>query len=148
MTTEAVDETPISVLQICTKVMPFRRLELLILCQIVFETPSGFAPNFVHSYWTLSESLDGVELERKEEMVGMLCWLHAAIQSQRDRGWSGTCEFTFSDLQMAMRVLAFNDQSKHLQWESVRGLLQTIVYGAVIDDPHDSKVREPHLPLP
>ena len=147
LTTEDVEGLSTRILQTCTKVTSRTRSDdaWMRCLQVVCQAPPGFRQNFVHSCRTLMRqpSIDATEpvpSMRYASLVAVLSWLHAVVQTRREAGaWRRAYVFSSSDLHVAM-WLAKPDARQPLRWEIIRGVLQTVVYGAVIDEASDVQV--------
>lgn len=64
------------------------------------------------------------------------------------QGWSKFYDFSFSHLRSGMHVIEGSCQHGHPQWQQLRGLLGTAIYGGVIDDAHDFQARRDTLCAP
>ncbi|XP_032878557.1 cytoplasmic dynein 2 heavy chain 1 isoform X2 [Amblyraja radiata] len=118
--------------------------------KITYEAPPGLKKNLMRTYesWTSEQIARKGVLERAQSLFS-LAWFHAVCQERRNyipQGWTKFYEFSLSDLRAGFEIIdrLFED-TKDVQWEFVRGLLENAIYGGRIDNIFDLRVLNSYL---
>uniref|UniRef100_A0A158Q7Q4 Cytoplasmic dynein 2 heavy chain 1 n=1 Tax=Elaeophora elaphi TaxID=1147741 RepID=A0A158Q7Q4_9BILA len=116
--------------------------------KIVYEASPGIKNNMkrIYAQWQQSElNFNAVCLQS----LFMLAWLHALLQERRmfiPEAWSKFYEFSNSDLRVAKKFVEdVTKNDKAVDWQLLRGLMQTVAYGGRIDNDFDMNVLMVYL---
>ncbi|KAJ7995299.1 hypothetical protein DPEC_G00243100 [Dallia pectoralis] len=118
--------------------------------KITYEAPPGLKKNLLRTYesWTPDQISKGALLSRAQSLF-CLAWFHAVCQERRNyipQGWTKFYEFSLSDLRAGFEIIdRLFDSGKAFQWEFVRGLLESAIYGGRIDNPCDLRILRSYL---
>uniref|UniRef100_A0A158R4I4 Cytoplasmic dynein 2 heavy chain 1 n=1 Tax=Syphacia muris TaxID=451379 RepID=A0A158R4I4_9BILA len=118
--------------------------------KITYEPPSGVKSNLLRTLhqWRSSNVTGGVI---KMQCLYILAWVHALLQERRTyipQGWTEFYEFNESDLRVARQAIdsiTGNLQQDQIDWEFLRGMMQTVFYGNRIDRHFDFTVLLAYL---
>ncbi|KAG0423664.1 hypothetical protein HPB47_000564, partial [Ixodes persulcatus] len=125
---------------------------LLELClKVAYEAPPGVKRNLQRTYsgWTPQTiSVHGNLLCSQAYFV--LAWFHAIVQERRTyipQGWTKFYEFSLADLKAGADIVdrLCRKESGTVEWEFLRGLFETAVYGGRVDNPFDMRVLRSYL---
>lgn len=133
LTTEAHDEFPSVLLAQCLKVM--------------FESPPGVKQNLLRTYNEWGPSLYNSISEKQRELLFIASSLHAVVQERRSyipQGWSKMYEITTSDLKSAVDII-LRQSRDHVDWNSIRGLLESAIYGGKMETDFDIRILETYI---
>uniref|UniRef100_A0A4W3JMF3 Cytoplasmic dynein 2 heavy chain 1 n=1 Tax=Callorhinchus milii TaxID=7868 RepID=A0A4W3JMF3_CALMI len=118
--------------------------------KITYEAPPGLKKNLMRTYesWTAEQIAKKGLLERAQSLFS-LAWFHAICQERRNyipQGWTKFYEFSLSDLRAGYEIIdRLFEETKDIQWEFVRGLLENAIYGGRIDNIFDLRVLNSYL---
>ncbi|XP_028320044.1 cytoplasmic dynein 2 heavy chain 1 isoform X2 [Gouania willdenowi] len=118
--------------------------------KITYEAPPGLKRNLLRTYesWTPEQISKGGVLPRAQSLF-CLAWFHAVCQERRNfipQGWTKFYEFSLSDLRAGFEIIdRLFEGGKQFQWEFVRGLLESAIYGGRIDNPSDLRILHSYL---
>ncbi|EEC18129.1 cytoplasmic dynein heavy chain, putative [Ixodes scapularis] len=125
---------------------------LLEMClKVTYEAPPGVKRNLQRTYsgWTPQTiSVRGNLLCSQAYFV--LAWFHAIVQERRTyipQGWTKFYEFSLADLKAGADIVdrLCRKESGTVEWEFLRGLFETAVYGGRVDNPFDMRVLRSYL---
>uniref|UniRef100_A0A8C9S5I7 Cytoplasmic dynein 2 heavy chain 1 n=1 Tax=Scleropages formosus TaxID=113540 RepID=A0A8C9S5I7_SCLFO len=118
--------------------------------KITYEAPPGLKKNLIRTYESWSpEQVGKGGLPPRSQSLFCLAWFHAICQERRNyipQGWTKFYEFSLSDLRAGFEIIdRLFEGAKEVQWEFVRGLLESAIYGGRIDNLWDLRVLRSYL---
>jgi dynein heavy chain 2 len=116
--------------------------------KISYESPPGIKKNLQRTYqaWSV-QYIEKGNVQRAQTLFS-LAWFHAIVQERRTfipQGWSKFYEFAFSDVRAGNTLLEQVLAHEPVQWNTLRGLLESSIYGGRIDNEFDMKVLRTYL---
>ncbi|KAK2847119.1 hypothetical protein Q5P01_010118 [Channa striata] len=118
--------------------------------KITYEAPPGLKKNLLRTYetWT-PEQISKGGMQARAQSLFCLAWFHAICQERRNyipQGWTKFYEFSLSDLRAGFEIIdRLFEGGKPFQWEFVRELLDSAIYGGRIDNPSDLGILRSYL---
>nr|XP_023648221.1 cytoplasmic dynein 2 heavy chain 1 isoform X1 [Paramormyrops kingsleyae]XP_023648222.1 cytoplasmic dynein 2 heavy chain 1 isoform X1 [Paramormyrops kingsleyae] len=118
--------------------------------KVTYEAPPGLKKNLMRTYesWSPEQISKGGSVVRAQSLFG-LAWFHAVCQERRNyipQGWTKFYEFSLSDLRAGFEIIdRLFEGAKDVQWDFVRGLLESAIYGGRVDNPYDQRVLRSYL---
>ncbi|XP_030632529.1 cytoplasmic dynein 2 heavy chain 1 [Chanos chanos] len=118
--------------------------------KVTYEAPPGLKRNLLRTleWWTPEQVCKGGSVARAQSLF-CLAWFHAVCQERRNfipQGWTKFYEFSLSDLRAGFEIIdRLYEGGKTFQWEIVRGLLDSAIYGGRIDNACDLRILRSYL---